>query len=94
LKCIRQPSASVRRVRVEFLSRLYVARALNLPEAPIVHAQKAACEQQLKGLLLQQQEAAPGIGFLAGEFMISQLRAVLQWIDRCAIVPLDPPEQE
>lgn len=82
----KRPSASVRRVRVEFLSRLYVARLLNVPTAPIVRRQKAACRLQQKFLEAQRDEAAPGIGLLALEFMIAQINAVLQWIDRCEIV--------
>jgi DNA-binding PadR family transcriptional regulator len=78
-----QPSASVRRVRVEFLSRLYIARLLGLPTAVIVQSQKAACQLQRKILLAQREEAQPGIGLLALEFMLIQLDAVLQWIDRC-----------
>lgn len=78
-----QPSASVRRVRVEFLSRLYVARLLGLPTAAIIQYQKAACQLQRKILLAQREEAHPGVGFLALEFMLIQLDAVLQWIDRC-----------
>ncbi len=89
-----QPSASVRQVRIEFLSRLYTARLLGIPTIPIVRAQKAACQHQLKLLLVQQEQAQPGVSFLALEFMIAQLHAVLQWIDRCEVVPLVPPEEE
>ncbi|HML21324.1 MAG TPA: PadR family transcriptional regulator [Aggregatilinea sp.] len=89
-----RPSASVRRVRIEFLSRLYIARLLNIPTIPIVRAQKAACEHQLKMLQVQEEQALPGVGYLALEFMIAQLHAVLQWIDRCEVVPLVRPEEE
>jgi DNA-binding PadR family transcriptional regulator len=85
----KQPSASIRRVRVEFLSRLYIARLLNIPTAPIVRYQKAACQLQQKILLAQQEEAQPGIGLMALEFMVAQLKAVLAWIDRCEMVPRD-----
>jgi DNA-binding PadR family transcriptional regulator len=81
----KQPSASVRHIRVEFLSRLYLARLLSIPTQPIVTAQKATCQLQLKILRTQRDETPPGIGFLALEFMIAQLEAVLQWIDRCEI---------
>ena len=86
----RQPSASVRWVRVEFLSRLTIARLLDLPTAPLVQSQKAACQSERRLLLAQCHETGPGIGRLALEFMIAQLDAVLQWIDRCESVP---PEQ-
>jgi DNA-binding PadR family transcriptional regulator len=83
----RQPSASVRYIRVEFLSRLHLARMLGVSTLPIVSAQKAVCQLQLKLLYAQRETAAPGIGFWALEFMIAQLEAVLQWIDRCELVP-------
>jgi DNA-binding PadR family transcriptional regulator len=82
----RQPSASVRRVRVEFLSRLYLARLLNQPTAPIVRYQKVACQHQRHLLVDQRDATPPGIGFLALEFMITQLEGILQWIDRCEMV--------
>ena len=90
----KQPPASVRRIRVEFLSRLYLARLLGVSTLPIVSAQKAACQLQLIILRTQRDEAAPGIGFLALEFMIAQLEAVLQWIDRCELVPKGPNDEE
>src|SRR5689334_14758006 len=37
------PSSSVHRVRVEFLSRLYIARLLNIPTLDIVQRQKSVC---------------------------------------------------
>jgi len=79
----RQPSASIRRVRVEFLSRLYIARMLGINTDAIIQHQKAACQLQRKILLAQREEAQPGIGVLALEFMLIQLDAVLQWIDQC-----------
>jgi DNA-binding PadR family transcriptional regulator len=83
------PSASIRAVRVEFLSRLYIARLLNIPTIPIVRAQKAACRQKRIELIEQRVLIEPGIGFLAVELVIAQLDAVLQWIDRCELVPKD-----
>ena len=88
----KQPSASIRRVRVEFLSRLYIARLLNVPTGPIVRRQRAACQVQQKLLEAQRDEAAPGVGLLALDFMIAQISAVLQWIDRCEIVTPDGVE--
>jgi len=82
----KQPSASIRRVRVEFLSRLYIARLLGVPTTPIVRRQKAVCLAQQKLLEAQRDRAAPGVGLLALDFMIAQMRAALQWIDHCEIV--------
>ncbi len=78
-----QPSASVRRIRVEYLSRLHVARLLGTPADAITQHQKAACQLQRRILLAQREEVQPGVGCLALDFMLSQLDAVLQWIDRC-----------
>jgi DNA-binding PadR family transcriptional regulator len=87
-----QPSASIRRVRVEFLSRLFVARSLNIPTIPIVKYQKAACRQHLDELIAQRAQTAPGMGYLTLELVIAQLGAVLQWIDRCELVPKEEDE--
>jgi DNA-binding PadR family transcriptional regulator len=81
------PSASIRRIRVEFLSRLYIARLLNQPTIPIVIRQKAVCEQEKAVLLSQRAGAAPGMEFLTLELQLAQLDAVLQWIERCELVP-------
>lgn len=86
------PSSSVRRVRVEFLSRLYLARLLNRPTTAIVQFQKAACVTSYHQLLTQRDQSAPGIGYLALELQIAQLGAILQWIDRCELVPLNQEE--
>lgn len=84
---ISEPSASIRRIRVEFLSRLYIARLLNSPSTQIVHAQKAACLQRREVLLAQRDQGEQGMAVLALEFIIAQLDAVLQWIERCDLVP-------
>jgi DNA-binding PadR family transcriptional regulator len=81
------PSASIRRIRVEFLSRLYIARLLNQPTIPIVLRQKSVCERERTQLLLQRTEAAPGMEFLTLDLQLAQLDAVLQWIERCELVP-------
>ncbi len=83
------PSASIRRVRVEFLSRLYVARLLNRPTLPIVRRQQAACRRSYAELLETRQQAAPGVSYLAVELNLAQLNAILQWIDRCEVVPIE-----
>jgi DNA-binding PadR family transcriptional regulator len=81
------PSASIRAVRVEFLSRLHIARLLNIPTIPVVQAQKAACNQKRAELVKQRDLMEPGVGFLVLELVIAQLDAVLLWIDRCELVP-------
>jgi DNA-binding PadR family transcriptional regulator len=86
------PSASVRRVRVEFLSRLYVARLLGLPTIEIVQRQKRACRAERAALITERSQTQPGISFLAVDLGIAQLDAILQWIERCELVPKDEGE--
>lgn len=83
------PAASIRRVRVDFLSRLYIARLLNVPTIPIVRRQKTACLIMREELVIQRDQSRPGIGYLALELVIGQLDAVLLWIDHCELVPKD-----
>lgn len=83
-----QPSPSVRHVRVEFLSRVFIARALNLPTAAIVQNQAAACAAKLEALIrLRDHDASPGIEYVALEFEIAQLNTILDWIDRVEFRP-------
>ena len=77
------PSASIRRIRVEFLSRLFIARQLGISVAVIVQRQRDTCKTKYAELLNDHAAAEPGIDRLALELHIAQLRAVLQWIDRC-----------
>jgi DNA-binding PadR family transcriptional regulator len=86
------PSASIRKVRVEFLSRLYIARLLKLPTKPIVQYQKAACQQMRAELVEQLELIRPGIGSLALELVIAQIDAVLHWIDRPQLIEKDMVE--
>jgi DNA-binding PadR family transcriptional regulator len=83
-----EPSASIRRVRVEFLSRLYIAGALNLPAGRIVKRQKAACEAERARLLSQPKRE--NIGALAHDLMIAQLDTVLRWIESCESLLMEP----
>ncbi len=77
------PSASTRRIRTEFLSRLYIARLLNLPVAPIIKHQKAACQQHQKTLIEKRDQTVSGTGYLSLDLLVSELGAILQWLDRC-----------
>jgi DNA-binding PadR family transcriptional regulator len=81
------PSASVRYVRVEFLSRLYIARLLNLPTLDLVRAQKESCRQRRAARIIDRDCAAPGVGRLALELEVAQLDSILDWIDRCELTP-------
>jgi DNA-binding PadR family transcriptional regulator len=81
------PSASIRRVRVEFLSRLYISRLLNIPTVDLVRSQKRSCRQRRAEKVTERDAAAPGIGRLTLELELAQLDAIMQWIDRCEFTP-------
>ncbi|MEP7287339.1 MAG: PadR family transcriptional regulator [Chloroflexota bacterium] len=81
------PSASIHRVRVEFLSRLYIARMLDLPTLPIVQHQKEVCRHKCTDLIARRESADPGIGLLTLELVIEQLTVILKWLDRCELSP-------
>jgi DNA-binding PadR family transcriptional regulator len=77
------PAPSIRRVRVEFISKLYVADLLDLPIEPIVALQMAACQEQRDRLLDLQAKAESVTESLAIEFMIGQMDTALHWLDVC-----------
>src|SRR5215813_3938038 len=81
------PSPSVHRVRVEFLSRLYVARLLDIPTVPIVARQKAASLENKRELTACLEATEPGIGRLTLELVVAQADVILQWLDRCELTP-------
>lgn len=80
------PAASIRRVRVEFLSRLYIAQLLQRPTLPIIQHQRRVCEQERIRLLKEQATLNRGVGLLASEFVITQLDTLLTWLDHCELV--------
>mgnify|MGYP001409834941 FL=1 len=79
------PSASVRRIRVEFLSRLYIAQLLKYPTEPIIAHQRAVCQAEYIRLQHAQAINPQGLGYLAVDMVITQLAAVSAWIDRCEL---------
>ncbi|MBC8098561.1 MAG: helix-turn-helix transcriptional regulator [Armatimonadetes bacterium] len=83
-------SPSIRRIRVEFLSRLFIAQQLQLPTTDIVRRQREGCERKHAELLVERTQAVPGIDQLALDFQINQLEAVVQWLERCALLNDSP----
>lgn len=83
------PSPSVRRVRVEFLSRLYVAQLLRLSPHMIITHQRESCRAEIEHLRGLNAELTQVIGALACGLMIAQLEALLRWIDECEAALID-----
>jgi DNA-binding PadR family transcriptional regulator len=88
-----EPSASIHRVRVEFLSRLYIARLLNIPTIPIVSRQKQACQVKRVEIARCLENSHPGIERLTLELNVAQLDVILQWLDRCELAPHESDER-
>jgi DNA-binding PadR family transcriptional regulator len=82
-----RPSPSIRRIRVEFLSRLYIAQRLNIPTDAVIRHQRAACLARVEELAAERDHAAPGIEALALEFQLNQQEAALRWLERCELTP-------
>ncbi len=85
---------AVEDVRIQFLSRLYVARLNNWPTAQIVRRQRRAVEARYRQRLDERAKASSGIEWLSREFEVEQLSAVLRWIERCEFVPREADVNE
>lgn len=75
------PSPSVRRIRVEFLSRLYLARQLRRPTYTLIEHQRSACQAELERQQAQRDTASTGIETIALDLIIAQLGAIIHWLD-------------
>jgi DNA-binding PadR family transcriptional regulator len=77
----KQPSASLHRIRVIFLSRLYIAWLLDYPDDGIFQNQIVACKKQLKDFCKVQNRAESEIELAALALVINQLSAVIDWLE-------------
>ncbi|NJL95765.1 MAG: PadR family transcriptional regulator [Anaerolineae bacterium] len=82
------PSPSTRRIRTEFLSRLYVARLLERPCAPLIQAQKRACQQYYSQLLTMEAQSDAPMDGLALQLRRAELGVILVWLDGLAAQPM------
>lgn len=78
-----EPSASTRNIRTEFLSRLYIARVLDLPTEAIITAQHNACLIRLDRMESQIKLKPGSIGSLAIELQIAEMKVIIEWIETC-----------
>lgn len=80
-----RPSTSIHRIRVLFLSRLYIASILQKPSTEIIEHQTVACEKQRQNLQDERQQADSPIEKLTLDFVIGQLDSALLWLQNCEI---------
>jgi DNA-binding PadR family transcriptional regulator len=78
----KQPSASLHRIRVIFLSRLYIAGLLDLPVDEIIQNQITMCKKQHQAFVEERQQTETKIEYLALDLVVHQLSAVIAWLDK------------
>ena len=76
-----EPSASLHRIRVFFLSRLYIAAILNRSITEIVHNQIKVCKLQRQEFEKEQLKTGSDIESLTLGLVINQLTSVIAWIE-------------
>lgn len=76
------PSASIRRVRIDFLSRVYAARALDVPVEALAARQYAACLTARERLADEHGAAESDVARMALSLQIAQMDAVLGWMQQ------------
>jgi DNA-binding PadR family transcriptional regulator len=93
LRWVQSPVKSPRKLRLEFLAKLYFAQQ----EAPtvvsrLIEQQRVACRTWLTGQHRQAETAEEPQPFdeLVHEFRLGQLEAMLNWLDKCEEVLLIP----
>jgi DNA-binding PadR family transcriptional regulator len=85
------PPISIHRIRVLFLSRLYIASLLNLPTEAIIARQLSTCEEHRQRLQTELNKAETEIEVLTLNYMIGQFDAVIGWLETCPTKPLQIP---
>lgn len=76
-----QPSSSIHRIRVIFLSRIFIANILEIPLERIVDAQIQALIIQRDAFEKHSKNEQSDIEALALEFVINQLNAAIDWLN-------------
>ena len=77
------PSASIHRIRVLFLSRVYIAQLLGIDAKLIFMYQRSACEAQQLAFLAEKEQADTVFEKLTIDFVLGQLDSALNWLNRC-----------
>lgn len=85
------PPVSIHRIRVVFLSRLYIATLLELPTEDIIHRQLNVCETQWMKIQTNRQSASSPFEILTLQFVTGQLEAAIDWLKHCQEYPLVIP---
>lgn len=77
-----EPSASIRRVRIEFASRIYLARLLDVPTESMIQAQRQNLEARIAQIEERYQSTSQEMEHLMTSFILGQLQAALVWVNQ------------
>lgn len=82
---VKQPVPNIRRLRVEFLAKLYFLHALGLKGAEkLIAAQEAICRERIAGIEQDLAECDPqDFCRLVFDFRRRQIEAILNWLKVC-----------
>ena len=82
---VKQPVPNIRRLRVEFLAKLYFSHKLDLKGAEkLIAAQEAICQERITGIEQNLAECAPqDFSRLVFDFRRRQIEAILDWLKVC-----------
>jgi DNA-binding PadR family transcriptional regulator len=75
------PSPNIRRVRIDFISRLYVAGLLDLPVNDLFEQQRQACLRQKEKLEQALEEGRSPNERAVTKFILGQLNAAMEWLN-------------
>ena len=78
-----KPSASIHRIRVEFISRLFIAELLGLSKQQVIQHQNEACESVLEKVMREKSLTDSPTELLTLNFVIGQLESALKWLADC-----------
>ncbi len=92
------PPTSIHRIRVQFLSRLYIAALLDLPSDEIIAHQLAVCEAQMNVIRKETERTESPVEALTLNFVLGQLSACIAWLHHCQtstlVIPSGVPNIE
>jgi DNA-binding PadR family transcriptional regulator len=85
LAWVRQPVPAIRRMRVEFLAKLYFLHTLGLEGAEaLIAGQEAVCRERLERFGHDAAQCEPGdFDRLVFDFRLRQIEAILEWLAAC-----------
>lgn len=89
---LQEPVAHPRAMRQEFLAKLYFAREEGAAVAPqLIAAQRDQCEVWLAAQRRRSAATASPFGEMVNHFRLSQIQAILSWLDHCEPAAIDLP---